>query len=65
MKAEKLNRLTEIEEKSLTESERKGTNFRERKRLNEKIMEMCTPPNKDEYDSRGLSYRGYGSGLVA
>ena len=54
MKSDKLNKLTEIEGKSLTESERKSSTFSERKRLNEKIMEMCTPPNKEEYDRRGL-----------
>ena len=53
MKTNGANRLTEIEEKMLTESERKSSNFSERKKLNEKIMEMCTPPEKAEYDKRG------------
>jgi len=53
MKTDGVNRLTEIEEKMLTESERKSSAFSERKKLNEKIMEMCTPPEKAEYDKRG------------
>ncbi len=53
MSSDGLNRLTEIEEKNLTASERKSSPFREQKRLNEKIMQMCTPPDKAEYDRRG------------
>jgi len=53
MKTNRLNRLTEIEEKLLTESERRSSSFSERKRLNEKIMEMTIPPEKAEYDRRG------------
>ncbi|MFC2012937.1 sulfate reduction electron transfer complex DsrMKJOP subunit DsrK [Chloroflexota bacterium] len=47
------NKLTEIEGQLLTEEERKSANFSERKKLNEKIMEICTPPEKAEYAGRG------------
>ena len=53
MKSDKLNKLTEIEQESLTEIERNSAAFSERKKLNDKIMDICTPPEKAEYDKRG------------
>ena len=48
-----INKLTEIEVQGLPESERDSLTYRERKRLNDKIMEITTPPEKAEYDQRG------------
>jgi len=50
---EGLNKLIEIEANSLSESERKSEAFKERQRLDKKIMEMTIPPEKAEYDRRG------------
>lgn len=49
----KVNKITEIEEKYLSETERNSEAFKERKKLNDKILAMCVPPEKEEYDRRG------------